>query len=138
MIAFLRKYSTPILFLVLITLLVLSWRFPGAGLRLGIVFLLFSLVTGNLAVIQKHKKAYQQGNITRVVFIRNVVLEILGMLLSMSLAGLLGRQAAAMATRHIDDGLIRLIAGLLVGLLAGIAIGFVVRQTWGRLVKEKG
>src|SRR5689334_15423753 len=135
MTAFFRKHSTPILFCILLTLLVLAWRFPQAGLRLGIIFLLFSLVTGSLAVLEKHRQAYRQGKITRGVFIRNAVLEITGILLAMTLAALLGRPLAALATRGIGNGLIRVIAGMLVGLLAGMGIGFVVKQTWGRLVK---
>ena len=135
MTAFFKKHSTPILFCILLMLLVLAWQFPGAGLRLGIIFLLFSLVAGSLAVLEKHRQAYHQGKITRGVFIRNAVLEIMGILLAMTLAALLGRPLAALATRGIGNGLIRVIAGLLVGLLAGIGIGFVVKQTWGRLVK---
>jgi len=131
MTAFLRKYSTPILFFMLLLLLFLSWRFPGEGFRLGILFLLFTLVIVGAAVLEKHKKAYRQGQITRAAFIRNAVLEIIGILLAMTLASLLGGQAAEMATRQIESDLIRLIAGLLVGLLAGLGIGFVIRQTWG-------
>jgi hypothetical protein len=64
------------------------------------------------------------------------VLEITGILLAMSLAGWVGKPIAALATRQIGEGLVRVIAGILVGLLAGIGVGFLVRQTWGRLVRE--
>jgi len=137
MTTFFRKHSTPILFCILLTLLVLAWRFPWAGLRLGIIFLLFSLVTGSLAVIEKHRQAYRQEEITRGVFIRNAVLEITGILLAMTLAALLGRPLATSATQGIGNGLLRAIAGIVVGLLAGLGIGFVVKQTWGRLVKVR-
>ena len=136
MTTFLRKHSTPLLFIILLTLLVLAWRFPAAGLKLGIVFLLFSMVTASLAALEGHKKAYRAGIITRGVFIRNAFLEITGILLAMTLAGVLGRPIATMATQQIGNGLIRVIAGILAGLLAGVGIGFLVRQTWGRLVKE--
>ncbi len=135
MTAFLRKHSTPILFFVLLTLLILAWRFPSAGLKLGIIFLLFSLVTASIAALEGHKKAYRAGRIARGVFIRNAFLEITGILLAMTLAGFLGRSIATMATQQIGNDLIRVIAGILVGLLAGIGVGFVVRQMWGRLVK---
>jgi hypothetical protein len=135
MTAFLKKHSTPILFFVLLTLLVLAWHYPSAGLKLGIVFLLFSLVTASVAALEGHKKAYRAGKIARGMFIRSAVLEITGILLAMTLAGVLGRPIARMATQQIGDGLIRVIAGILVGLLAGIGVGFIVRQTWGRLVK---
>lgn len=136
MTTFLRKHSTPLLFIIHLTLLILAWRFPSAGLKLGIIFLLFSMVTASLAALEGHKKAYRAGIITRGVFIRNAVLEITGILLAMTLAGVLGRSIATMATQQIGNGLMRVIAGILVGLLAGFGIGFLVRQTWGRLAKE--
>ena len=135
MTTFLKKYSTPILFFVLLTLLVLAWRFPAIGLKLGIIFLLVTIFTASMAILEKHKEAYRAGKVTRFAFIRNAVLEITGVLLAMSVAGWLGRPLAALATQGIEDHLVRLIAGIAVGLLAGIGIGFLVRQTWGRLVK---
>ena len=130
-----RKHSTPILFLALLTLLILAGRFPSHGLILGIIFLLLSLFVASLAVFEKHKEAYHQGKITRGVFIRNSVLEITGIILAMALAGLLGRYIATIATRQINDGLIRVIAGILVGLLVGMGVGAVAGKTWGRLAK---
>ncbi len=138
MTAFLRKYATLILFFLLLTLLTLAWVFPAMGLKLGILFLLLTLVTASFAIVGKHRELYRQGKITRQEFIRNAALEILGVLLAMSLAGGLGRPLAALATRGIGDNLVRMIAGLLAGLLAGLGIGFLVRQTWGRLVRVKG
>jgi len=135
MITFVRKHSTPILFLSLLTLLVLTWLFPSYGLRLGIIFLLLSLVIANLAVFEKHKEAYRQGNIGRSTFIRNSVLEIIGVLLAMLVAGLLGRTMATLATPQINDDLIRVVVGIVVGLLVGMGVGTVARKTWGRMAK---
>jgi hypothetical protein len=53
----------------------------------------------------------------------------------MTLAGVSGRAIAGMATQPIGDGLFKVIAGIVIGLLAGVGIGFLVRRTWGRLVK---
>ena len=135
MTAFLRKHSTFILSCTLLTLLILAWLFPAAGWKLGIVFLLFTLVTASLAALERHKKAYRAGRLTRVLFLRNGALEVLGILLGMTMAGLIGRPLAALATQQIEAGLLRIIAGIAMGLLAGIGIGFIVRGTWGRLVK---
>jgi uncharacterized membrane protein len=135
MVAFFRKHSTPILFFLLFILLILAWLFPSDGLILGIIFLLFSFFIASLAVIEKHREAYRQGKITRSIFIRNVLLEGTGILLAMLLAGVLGRLMAGMATRQIDNGLIRVIAGIVVGILVGIGVGTFARKTWGRLAK---
>jgi hypothetical protein len=132
---FFRKHSTLILFCTLLSLLVLAWLFPAAGLKLGIVFLLFSLVAASLAILAKQKEAYRAGRIRRAVFIRNAVLEILGILLAMGLAGYLGRALAVLATQNIEHALVKVIAGILVGLLAGMGTGSLVRGAWARLVK---
>jgi len=135
MTTFFRKYSTPILFLLLLALLTLAWLFPSAGLILGIIFLLFSFFIASSAVLEKHRKAYRQGKIRRSIFIRNVILEMTSILLAMFLAGLLGRYMAGIATRQIDNDLTRVIAGIMVGLLVGMGVGTFVRKTWGRFAK---
>jgi uncharacterized protein YacL len=135
MTTFFRKHSTPILLVLLVTLLLLSWLFPSSGLLLGIIFLFFSFFITSSAVLEKHREAYRQGKIARRVFIRNVLLEGTGILLAMLLAGLLGRYMAAIATRQIDNGLVRVIAGIVVGMLVGMGVGTFARKTWGRVTK---
>lgn len=132
---FLAKHSTIILMSGLVTLLILAWVFPPAGLKLGIAFLLLSFLIASLAVLEKQKKAYRKGEIMRSVFIRNAVLEISGGFLVMLLAGLLGRSAAEFATQQIGNDLIRVIAGIFVGLLVGISVGVVANKTLRRLVQ---
>ena len=136
MILFLRKHSALILFCTLLSLLVLAWLFPAAGLKLGLVFLFFSLVTASICVLAKQNEAYRAGRLTRRAFIRNAVLEIVGILLAMVLAGFVGRALAVLATQNIEHALFKLIAGILVALLAGMATGSLVRGAWGRLVKN--
>ena len=53
----------------------------------------------------------------------------------MLLAGWSGRSLAQLATNPINNEGIKLVAGIVVGLLAGVGIGFLIKQTWGRLVK---
>ena len=135
MTALFKKHSTIILISLLLTLLILAWLFPSAGLKLGIVFLLASLGIASSIAIEKHRKAYVQGRITRGIFIRNAVLEIIGILLAMVLAGLLGRSVAEVATRQISHELTKILAGILTGLLVGMGVGAFAKRTWGRLVK---
>jgi hypothetical protein len=135
MTVFITKHSTIILISGLVILLILAWVFPTAGLRLGIAFLLLSFFIASLVVLEKHKKAYRKGEITRGVFIRNAVLEISGTFLVMLLAGLLGRYAAEVAAQSIGNGLIRVIAGIGVGLVVGLGIGVLAKKTLRRLVE---
>src|SRR5688572_16375361 len=107
MTVFITKHSTMILMSWLGVLLILAWIFPTAGLRLGIAFLLLSFLIASFVVLEKHKKAYQTGKITRGIFIRNAALEVSGTFVIMLLAGLLARSAAEVATQQIGDGFIR-------------------------------
>jgi hypothetical protein len=135
MTAFLSKHSTAILLSGLAILLILAWIFPTFGLRLGITFLFLSFLIAGLVLLEKHKKSYRKGEVSRGVFIRNAALEISGTFTIMVLAGLLARSAAELATQQIGNGLIRIIAGLGVGLVVGICIGVLAKKTLRRLVE---
>jgi len=135
MTAFITKHSTIILISLLLTLLILAWIFPSAGLKLGMAFLLSSFLIASLAVLEKHKKAYRGETITRNVFIRNGALEVSGTFLVMLLAGLLGRYAAEVATQPIGNDPVRLIAGIGVGLAVGLGVGILAKKTLRRLAK---
>lgn len=135
MTTFLKKHSTVILISLLLILLILAWVFPTLGLKLGIAFLLISFLIASLAVLEKHKKAYRQGQLTRTIFIRNAVLEISGTFLIMLLAGLLGRYAAEVTTSQIGNDTLRLTAGIGVGLIVGLSVGILAKRTLRRLVE---
>jgi len=134
MVTFLRKHSTILLISGLLTLLLLAWVFPASGLKLGIGFLLLSFLVASVAVLEKHQKAFRNGELRRGVFIRNATLEVSGTFLVMLLAGLLGRYAAEVATQQIEQDLLRVVAGLGVGLVVGISVGVLAKRTLRRLV----
>jgi len=136
MITFFKKRSTMISVLLLLAALISVWQFPSTGLMLGVLLLLFSLFIASSAIVEKHRKAYLQGKITRGVFVRNTVVEIFGILLAVILAGLLGRTIAEIATEQISSDLTKLIAGMVIGLLAGMGIGLLVKRTWGKFVRS--
>lgn len=117
------------------TVLVVGVSFSPARWMLGILFLLFGLVTASLAVLKKHRRSYRQGSITRAVLVRNILLDMLGILLAMILAGLLGKYIAQAATAGIDHDLIRIVTGILLGVLVGGCIGLLIKLAWGRLIK---
>ncbi len=130
-----KNYRTLISVALLLVVLFFARQFPAAGLILGMTFFLFSLIIASLAVIGKHREAYRQGQITRAIFIRNIFVEILGVLIAMALAVLLGRYIAQIATEHINNALTKFIAGILIGLLVGIGVSILVKHAWGRIVK---
>lgn len=133
MIEFFKKYSGPISVLVLIVVL---WKHPVAIEVISGFLLLVGLVIASVSVFKKHRDTYHQGKITRGVLVRNVSVEIFGILIAMTLAGLLGRTIAQISTEQINDDSIKLIAGIVIGLLAGMGVGVLVKRMWGRLVQS--
>lgn len=119
----------------MVVTLLLLWKIPVATPILAIAIVIFSLATAILTVFKKNRKAYLQGKITRGVFARNILVEILGVLLAMTLAGLLGRYLAQLAIAKITNELIKLIASIVIGSLAGMGVGFAMKRTWGQLLK---
>jgi hypothetical protein len=133
--SFFKKHSTILQISILLTLLVLAWFIPAERLFLGLSFVLTSFLVASAAIVEKHKGAYDQGKVTRRVFLRNALLEVTGGGLAMVLAAMLGKYAAGLAAQQIEDGLLKLIIGLLVGLLVGLGVGALAKKTWGRFVK---
>src|SRR5258706_8368395 len=130
---FFKNYMSPISFL---ALLVVLWQVPTTISTIFIGFLLFSVAIAISSMLKKHRGAYLQGKkITRALIVRNILLEIFGFLLEMTLAGLLGRYIAQSATQQISNELTKVLAGILLGLLAGVGIGLLVKRVWGSFVK---
>ncbi len=120
--------------MVLIIVLFAAYFF-GAGWAGVIVVTMFcfALAMAIFSVLQEQTKSYREKRIGRTKLILNVLGEILVILLAMSLAALLGRYIAEIATEQISNGLAKFIAGIVIGLLAGMGVGFLVKRTWGRL-----
>jgi hypothetical protein len=137
MLTSLKKYSTIISLLLVLLLLVVAWFYPSLGLILGTLLIFLALAMACIAVIRKHHKSYRRGEITTYVFLRNIALEIAGILLATACAAFLGNSIALMATQSISDTLIRFAAGVFVGLLIGMAIGAVVRKLWSRFLLQQ-
>ena len=123
--------------IILVTALFAAYFF-GAGWAGVIVAALFclTLVWAIFAVLREQRKQYRESRISRTQMIRSVLFQIVGILLAVALASLLGRWVAEFATQQMSNGLIKFIAGMITSLLAGMGVGFLVKQTWSRLAKS--
>ena len=136
MTTFVRNHSTPLLVVLLILLLSLAWLFPSSGARLGITFLLACLLIASAAALEKHEQAYRESRLTRLQFIRNSSMEIVGLLLAIVLAAAVGRYAARLASHSIENDLLRTLTGIGVGMVVGFGVGALARGTWGLLMRS--
>jgi hypothetical protein len=72
--------------------------------------------------------------LTQLKQIKNALIKLIGILLAILSAGLLGRYFAEVSTRPIADELTKLIVGIVIGLSIGVVVGILVRRAWGRLM----
>ncbi len=134
---FLRKSHLLIFIVLLLALFALAWLFPAAGPRLGMVFLVVSLLMASFFIVREQRTAYWQGRIPRGTFMRNVTVEVAAVGLAMVLAGLLGRALGAPVTEQIGDAVVRLLVAILIGLIAGLTVGLLFNWILeGRLVNK--
>lgn len=108
---------------------------PGWAGAITSIALFISFAIAIFFVLQKQMKLYREKPTSRIKLARNILLESMGVLLAMVLAGLLGRTIAQIGTAQISNDLTKLIAGIVIALLAGMGVGFLVKRTWERLVK---
>lgn len=132
---FLSKYSSLLSILLIPIIFFVAWLFPSMGMVLVITSLSFGLILNSLMIVKKHRKAFLQGKLSRIIFVRNVSLEILGVVLVMCLAGFLGRFIADIATRHITNDLTKLFAGITIAFLIGMVVVALIKRGWNMLQK---
>jgi FtsH-binding integral membrane protein len=132
---FAKNHRTSLWILLLGVFLVCIWQFPFLAPELGITCLVFSLILVISAVFKKQKEAYLQGKISRRGFIRNVLLEIIGLIFVMAIAGLSGGYIVEITTVQIAHDIAKFIAGAVIGFLVGISVGFLLKRSWDRFVK---
>src|SRR5688572_4175566 len=120
------------LLLALIAIFFLAPTWVGTAVSIA---LFISSTIAIFSAVQKQMQLFREKPTSQFKLVLNVLLEIMGILLAMVLAGLLGRYIAQLGTAQISNDLTKLTAGIVIGLLAGMGIGILVTRTWGKLVK---
>jgi hypothetical protein len=107
---------------------------PWAAMAVRVALIISSAIA-IFSAVQKQIQLFREKPTGLVKLVLNVLLEIMGILLAMVLAGLLGRYIVQLGTAQISNNLTKMVAGIVISLLAGIGVGILVTRTWGRLVK---
>ena len=125
MASFLQKYLPGIPLALLIALIVSLVIRPQASAPLSLVLLVSSLGMAFFFVVQKRLDPYKQGQINGLRFTRNVLLDMLGLLLTIAAASYVGSLTGTRLGTSF---------GLWDGLIAGIVFAFLaawgVRKLW--------
>jgi len=112
----------------LLALIASLFIYPNASGWLSPTLLVSSLGMAFFIAVQKHLEPYKQGQINSLRFTRNVLLDILGLLLTIAAASYFGGLAGTRLGTSF---------GMWAGLIAGIAFAFLaawgVRKMWVKI-----
>jgi uncharacterized membrane-anchored protein len=126
----------PLISLVLLLALLASlFLWPAARSPLTTTLLIIALGMALFFVVHRQVQAYREGKASRGRLVRNLAVEVGGILLSMALAMFLSRLVVTYVGAYLS-GLWGLVLGLLAALVIGALAGMLVQRTWGRLLAK--
>ena len=127
----LEKYWLFITIPLLLILLAVLIFIPSMSGTISVAVLLISLGTAIVFIVRRQLKSYRSGKINRAGVLRNIFIEVVGLLLTIALAFLIvGR---LIETMNLSSGLWEIGIAIFLSLLIGLVIGWLVKVTWGKL-----
>ena len=132
-----ERYWPLISFLLLLALLVALVFSPSSAGTLAIAMLILSLGMAIFLIVRRQIQTYRQNQIDRATLARNIYFEVLGLLITIALAILLAQLIAGSINPLMGSGWLSV--GITIGfsMLGGLGAAWLVKVTWGRLVKSK-
>ncbi len=120
--------SYPYIALALLAALILSViYYPSLSAWISSLLLISGLGFAVYLTIQKHIQPYKQKQITRLKFTLNVLIDLLGLIITIFVATYLGGMAGTWASQY----------GVWVGLVVGVMLGFIcawaVSKVWKKI-----
>jgi uncharacterized membrane protein YuzA (DUF378 family) len=119
---------------------------PSIAQTLSYVIIGLGTVMLSVFAVRKNHQYRQQGRISRMDFLRNVILEVLGIVGAVVAAAWLAGQAmsriiavvyaAAESARPGSGSAAGMITGIIVALCAGMGVGLVIHWIMGRLTRK--
>lgn len=118
----------PIISITILVVLIVSLFFnPKISAWISVILILSNLGMAFFLLLQKHIQPYKQGQVSRIKFTRSILLDVLGLLLTIGAASYLGFMAGRWASVY----------GTWIGLVVGMAVGFsaawLAREAWARV-----
>ena len=134
MLNILEKYWPFISIPLLIILLAILIFVPSIAGAFSIAALLVSLGMAIVFIVRRQLKSYRSGKINRAGVLGNIFVEVVGLLLTITLAFLI--VASLIETMNLSSGLWEMGIAIALSLLIGLVIGWLVKVTWGRLATQ--
>ena len=128
MLKLLQKYAPVISILLLLALITALFFSPPSARLLSTIIIVFGIGTAILFTIHKNWEKHKENELTRPEFIRNTIIDLLGLALVMGAAVWFGR-----LTGFYVGGVLGNLAGIVVAMIVGAAVAFVVKKLWGKV-----
>ena len=126
----LQTYAPAISLLLLVALIVALFFSPPSARLLSTIILVFGISTAILFTIHNNWKQHKEGELTRPEFIRNTIIDLLGLALIMGSAVWLGRLAGTYIGLAWGN-----VAGIVVAMAVGFIAAFFVGKIWGKVTE---
>jgi len=123
-----RQVTILIPLLLLVAYAVALAAYPAIANRVGNALIIVYLGLAVLFIIQNHWHAFTLGRISGSKFVRNILLDVLGLLLTITAASYLGRLAGTWL-----GGSFGFWMGMLVGVGTAFLTSWAVWRLWGRV-----
>ena len=130
MLKHLLKYAPAISILLLAALIVTLFFSLSSARLLSTIIIVFGIGTAILFTINNNWEKHKGNELTRPEFIRNTIIDLLGLALVMGAAVWFGR-----LTGFYVGGVLGNLAGIIVAMIVGVAIAFVVQKVWGKVAE---
>ncbi len=146
MLNLLQKYALTISILLLVALLTALFFYPPSSRILSTIIIVFGIGTAIIFTVhgnwQEHNPStssgQEKGKTTRSEFIRNTIIDLLGLALVMGAAMFFGSTSARLSI-ELAGGYAGGNWGLWMGIIAGMAVGFgvafLVQKVWGKVTE---
>ena len=134
MIAFFESRWIIISISLLLILLAVPFFMPSMLGTISVATLLVSLGMAIVFIVRRQLKSYRSGKTNRAGMLRNITVEIFGLLLTIALAFLI--VVHVIGIMNLSSGLWEMGIAIALSLLIGLIVGWLVRVTWGRLATQ--
>ena len=101
---------------------------------ISVATLLVSIGVAIVFIVHRQLKSYRSGKTNRAGMLRNIAVEIFGLLLTIALAFLIVVRVIGMM--NLSSGMWEMGIAIALSLLIGLVIGWLVKVTWGRLATQ--
>ena len=131
-----QKYAPIISILLLLALIAALFFSPPSARLLSPVIIVFGLGTAILFtvhtnwVLRQAQEPHNEDGLTNAEFVRNTIIDLLGLALVMGAAVWFGR-----LTGFYVGGALGNLAGIIVAMVVGAVVAFMVKKLWGEVAE---